>query len=120
MPVVKGGDTSVPEPVSTQYGQLEEARTHAQVARQIITGFARTYPSLATTWQQLQDSVSDVPILADQIVWLRRDLAEARLGRANLAAAGRVTLTAWRNNEDDPLSYLRDELAAQGFAGRSA
>jgi hypothetical protein len=39
-------------------------------------------------------------------------LARIRLRYANLAAAGRATLSASRDGEDpEPLSYLRDELA---------
>jgi hypothetical protein len=37
-----------------------------------------------------------------------------RLDRANLAAAAFATIAAHQDGEPDPLSYLRDELGAQG------
>jgi hypothetical protein len=57
-----------------------------------------------------------VPALTAEIARLNAELRAVRLDRANLAAAGRATLAASRDGEPDPLSYLRDELAAQGFA----
>jgi hypothetical protein len=38
-----------------------------------------------------------------------------RLDRANLAAAGRATLAAAQDRDPDPFSFLRAELATQGF-----
>ena len=46
----------------------------------------------------------------------RERLTAVRLDRANLAAAGRATIAAYHDGEPDPLSYLRDELHAQGFS----
>jgi hypothetical protein len=39
------------------------------------------------------------------------ELARARMERANLIAAVRAALAAQAEGEDDPLSYLRDQLA---------
>jgi hypothetical protein len=70
---------------------------------------------MAVLWEQIDRSLSDVPVLVSENTRLRSQLRAARLERANLAAAGRATLAADRDGEADPLSYLRDELAAQGF-----
>jgi hypothetical protein len=70
---------------------------------------------LAGLWQQISHSLSDVPILTAEITRLDSELRIVRLDRANLAAAGRATLSAYRTDEPDPVSYLRDELDAQGF-----
>jgi hypothetical protein len=64
---------------------------------------------------QIDHSLSDVSVLTSEITRLQSELQVGRLGRANLAAAGRATLAADRDGELDPLSYLRDELTAQGF-----
>lgn len=64
------------------------------------------------TTQALQASADDVPALLSEVDRLWTQLARTRLRYANLAAAGRATLSATRDGEDpDPLSYLRDELA---------
>jgi hypothetical protein len=42
-------------------------------------------------------------------------MAGARLDRANLAAAALASIAAQHDGEPDPLSYLRDELRAQGY-----
>lgn len=91
---------------------LQEVITLNKNARAIIEGFSTALPILDRFWQQIDASLSDVPALADEITWLR-------LSRANLAAAGRATLAAYRDAERDPLSYLRDELWAQGLGGWS-
>jgi hypothetical protein len=98
---------------------IQEASTRADNARHVIAGFTVADPTLIDLWRQIDDSLADVPVLTTEIVRTRRQLARSRLDRANLAAAGQATIAAWRNSEADPLSYLRDELAAQGF-GRSA
>jgi hypothetical protein len=54
-------------------------------------------------------------MLASEIARLNARLAETRLDRANLAAAGRASIAAYLSGERDPLGYLRDELHAQGF-----
>lgn len=97
---------------------LDQAQIRAGNARHIVTGLAAAHPALAALWRQINDALADIPPLTAEITSLRGQLAAARLGRANLAAAGRATLNAWRTAEPDPLSYLQDELAAQGFDGR--
>lgn len=94
---------------------LQEVNARVESAQHIITGFSRTTPHLADLWHQVTHSLSDIPILIAEITRLGAELAIVRLDRANLAAAGRATLAAWRAGEPDPLSYLCDELDAQGF-----
>jgi len=52
--------------------------------------------------------------MATEITRQSTDLAQARLNRANLAAAALAVLAADRDGEPDALSYLRDELEAHG------
>ena len=94
---------------------LQEANARADSAQRIVTGFSRVTPHLADLWQQISHALSDIPILAAEIMRLGSELRAVRLDRANLAAAGRATLAAWREGDSDPLSCLRDELHAQGF-----
>jgi hypothetical protein len=94
---------------------LLEVNDRASTAQHIITGFSRATPNLADLWQQVSHSLSDIPILTAEVTRLGSELTSVRLDRANLAASGRATLTAYRFGEPDPLSYLRDELGAQGF-----
>jgi hypothetical protein len=94
---------------------LQEARNRNHRARHLLTSVSRGTPALAEVWQQIELSLSDVPALASETAHLRSDIRAVRLGRANLAAAAQATLAASRDGEPDPLSYLRDELAAQGF-----
>jgi hypothetical protein len=77
-------------------------------------------PALADLWQQIDHSLSDVPVLTSEITRLHGELRAVRLDRANLAAAGRATLAGTQDGEPGPLSYLRDELAVQGFLGEHA
>jgi hypothetical protein len=64
------------------------------------------------TTQALRASADDVPALLSEVDRLWTQLARTRLRYANLAAAGRATLSASQDGEDpDSLSYLRDELA---------
>lgn len=83
-------------------------------ARQVIAGFSSESPTMAEIWDHIQLALSDVPILSAEIGQLRTELDETRLDRANLLAAARATLAAYFDGEHDPLSYLRDELAARG------
>jgi hypothetical protein len=94
---------------------LLEVSTRAEHARHIIAGFSRGAPILAALWGQVHESLSDIPHLATDITDLRERLTAVRIERANLAAAGRITIAAFHNGEPDPLSYLQDELHAQGF-----
>ena len=72
----------------------------------------RLWPTCGST---STSSLSDVPILTTEINRLNGQLRAVRLERANLAAAGRAALAASRDGDPDPLSFLRAELAAQGF-----
>lgn len=99
---------------------LLEVDTRANVAHHIINGFARAIPTLADLWQQIDNSISDITALITEIRTQHAALVACRLNRANIAAAGLASLTAWQNGEPDPASYLLDELAAQGFNPRRA
>src|SRR5436305_8998919 len=105
----------MPDTPSTLRVNLLEVNARADTAQHVITGFSRAIPNLADLWQQVTHSLSDIPALAAEITRLGSELTIIRLDRANLAAAGRATLAAYRLGEPDPLSYLRDELDAQGF-----
>ena len=105
----------MPYPPLTGRPDLLEAISRNSHARRIVTGFSRATPTLADLWQHINHSLSDVPILTTEITRLDGQLRAARLDRANLAAAGRATLAASRDGDPDPLSFLRAELAAQGF-----
>jgi hypothetical protein len=105
----------VPETSSTETINLLEVSTRAEHARQIITGFSLSAPILADLWRQVNDALSDIPVLTTEITGLRARLTACRIDRANLAAAGRIAITAHHNGEPDPLAYLQDELIAQGF-----
>ena len=94
---------------------LPEVHTRTRHARHVIAGFARTLPALADLWRQVDDALTDIPTLAAEITRIRAQLATCRLDRANLAAAGRATISAYLSDEADPFVYLRDELHAQGF-----
>jgi hypothetical protein len=94
---------------------LPEVVTRNRTARHIVAGFSAAFPTLADIWQYLDTALADSPALSVEITRLHTDLADARLNLANLAAAALATLTAHRDDEADPLSYLRDELHAQGF-----
>ena len=98
---------------------LLEADTRARTARHIIDGFSIVFPTLATFWHQIDGALADTPVLTAEIAHLRTQLTDARLDRANLAAAGRATITAYRNGEADPLGYLRDELHGPGIRQRT-
>ena len=100
---------------STERPDLLEAISRNSHARHIVTGFSQATPTLADLWQHIDHSLSDVPILTTEINRLNGQLRAVRLDRANLAAAGRAALAASRDGDPDPLSFLRAELAAQGF-----
>jgi ABC-type transporter Mla subunit MlaD len=93
---------------------LQEAAARNHAARRIIAGFSAALPTLAEIWQQLETALADTPALAAEITWLRAELRDTRLDRANLLAAARAVISAHRDGEPDPLSYLRDELDARG------
>lgn len=91
---------------------LQEVTARNETARAIVEGFSTALPTLGRFWREIITSLNDIPVLAEEITQLRLD-------RANLAAATRATLAAYNDGEPDPLSYVRDELATQGFRGRS-
>lgn len=94
---------------------LQEAINRSRTARRIV---ANTWPdeSLpAILRRSLNTALDTIPALADEVARLSAELRDTRINRANLAAAGRATLTAHHDGERDPLSYLRDELDAQGY-----
>ena len=101
---------------------LQEVTTRGDIARDIITGFSAATPTLADIWQYVETALADTPVLVAEVTRLRAELSGTRLNRANLVAAIRATIAAHHDGEDDPLSYLRDELHAQGYTnlgGRS-
>jgi hypothetical protein len=85
---------------------LQEVTTRNDAARQIIAGFSTTLPTLARYWHTIDNALTDIEELTAA-------LARTRLDYADLLAAARATLGAHDDGEDDPLSYLRDELHAQ-------
>jgi hypothetical protein len=105
----------VPYPPPTGRPDLLEAISRNSHARHIVAGFSGATPILADFWQHINQSLSDVPILTTEINRLNGQLRAIRLERANLAAAGRAALAASRDGDPNPLSFLRAELAAQGF-----
>ena len=107
----------MPDAHSTLRVNLLEVNARADTAQHVITGFSRATPVLADLWQQVTHSLSDIPILTAEMARLQAELIRTRLDRANLAAAARATIAACRNGDRDPLSYLHDELEAQGFTG---
>ena len=93
---------------------LEEITARNQTARHMIAGFSAAMPTLAEIWQHLEAALADTPTLSAEITRLHAELADTRLDRANLLAAARAVVGAHLDGEPDPLSYLRDELAARG------
>jgi hypothetical protein len=100
--------TNPPRPARTS--NPPEAHT---TTRQFASGSGGHLP--ADIWRSLTAAFADAPALAAQITKLHAELAHARLDRANLAAAALATIAAHQEGEPDPLSYLRDELRAQGY-----
>lgn len=54
------------------------------------------------------------PLTPHQLIPDPAEINRLRLNYANLLASARATLTAWRDDEPDPLMYLIDELDAVG------
>ena len=69
---------------------LLEITTRNRIARHIIEGFSLVFPTLNNFWLQIDGALAD-------------------------ALAGRATIAAYLDGESRPLSYVRDELHAQGF-----
>ncbi|MBP2705409.1 hypothetical protein JOL79_16460 [Microbispora sp. RL4-1S] len=84
---------------------LQEAHTHYRRARHLL---AYDTPALA----EILAALDHIPALCAESARLRAQLARIRMERANLIAAAHATLAAHNDGEADPLSYLRDELAA--------
>jgi hypothetical protein len=101
-------DNHHPTPAS----DLPEVTTRNRTAQAIVSGLAAEHP--ARIWDLVTDALADTPALTAEIMNLRAQVAEERLDRANLASAALATISAHRDGEPDPLSYLRDELAVQG------
>src|ERR1017187_7587957 len=99
---------------NTPPDDLLEVATRNRIARHTVAGFAAAFPTLADVWRYLDAALADVPALSAEITRLQAELAGARLDLANLAAAALAALAAHYDGEPDPLSYLRDELRAQG------
>jgi hypothetical protein len=76
------------------------------VSHHLATAVRRRTPTALWT------ALMDIPVLLAEHGRLSSLLTEARVDAANLLAAGRATLHAQRDGEPDPLSYLRDEVAA--------
>src|SRR6266704_5960846 len=105
----------MPDLPATRIG-LTEVNARFQNAQRIVSRCSLEAPAIAELWHQVSDSLSDIAALASEISRLLNDLAAIRMLRANLAAAGRASVRADANGDRDPLSYLRDELSAQGYA----
>jgi hypothetical protein len=69
---------------------------------------AETNRTLATLWT----AAADIPGLVAEVGRLHSLLVLARRQHADLTAAARAVLAAERDGENDPLWYIRDELAA--------
>jgi hypothetical protein len=95
---------------------LVEVTNRAEGARHTVASFSLSMPNLTSLWRLVDDTLSDIPILTAEVRRLHEELTVARIDRANLAAAARAAIATYRNGEPDPLSYLDDELLAQGFA----
>ena len=77
----------------------EAVRTHFRVALRYRTPIA------------MWTAIADVPVLLAELDRALTLLTRARTDTANLLAAARATLAAADDNERDPLTYLRDEVA---------
>jgi|SRR5882724_6855278 len=94
---------------------LQEVATRNRIARSLVEGISAQHPAhSADIWTHLVTALADTPALSAEVARLRAELASARLNRANLATAALAVIAAHGDGEPDPLSYLRDELRAQG------
>jgi hypothetical protein len=66
------------------------------------------------TFAALWTAAADIPSLIAEIDRLHSLLRLARILHANLAAAAYASIAADRDGEDDPLWYIRDEVATIG------
>jgi hypothetical protein len=90
----------------------EAANRHDRITRELSDVLAARYGEDIGLY--LHAVLADVPAMAAEISRQGTDLARARLNRANLAAAALAAFAAASEGEPDALSYLRDELHAQG------
>jgi hypothetical protein len=98
---------------SSTADELQEATTrHQAIAQRLADLLAPDYP--ADILPYLDAVLAEIPAMAGLISRQGTDLAQSRLNRANLAAAALAVIAATRDGEPDALSYLRDELRAQG------
>ena len=103
---------NTPPPIRSD---LQEVKTRNIIARGTLSAVADKYTGLSRMWERIYASLADIPRLVSEITDLRIEVKTVRLARANLAAAARATLAAHRDGEPDALSYVRDELTAQGW-----
>ncbi|MGH3380291.1 MAG: hypothetical protein ACRDP6_36710 [Actinoallomurus sp.] len=94
---------------------IQEVRHRNRTAKAILANLSDSTPSFANPLHYLNTAIDDVPTLVMEIKRLTSEVAKTRLNLANLVAAARATLNSHRDDEPDPLYYLRDELTAQGF-----
>lgn len=66
--------------------------------------------TLAALWT----AATDIPVLLAEIGRLHSLLLLTRVRQADLTAAARAVIAAERDGENDPLWYIRDELATNG------
>ena len=92
---------------------LPDAAARIRIARFLIGRFGGHF--IADIWNILAEAFSGTPAMSAEITRLHTELAGARLDRANLAAAGLAAIAAHHDGDPDPLSYVRDELRAQGY-----
>lgn len=82
---------------------LNAVKSHVDTALDKRTRFA--------VWTAIHDAlvlVAEVERLTALLTWARSEFA-------NLMAAARATLAADHDGEDDPLSYIRDEVEGHDF-----
>lgn len=93
---------------------LLDVRVRAATARNALAGISSEAPAVAGLCGQVSDALADIDPMVIEIRCLRQDVARTHMARANLTAAGRAVISAYRAGEPYPLFYLLDELAAQG------
>jgi hypothetical protein len=95
---------NTPYNLHRSHTDLQEATTHHDGALAVI--------------RPITDALNLMPPLCNEVRDLRQGLAIAVADLADLVAAGKATLGAYADGEQDPLYYLRDELEAQGHIHR--
>src|SRR5260370_21936809 len=101
-------------PNNTPYSVIDipEVMSRNLAARDIVSGFASTTPTLSVAWHHLEAALGDTRDLAAEVARLSAELAAARLRHANALAAMRATIGAQRDGETYPLYYIRHDLSA--------